>query len=216
MVWVCFSNPYGSSNNDRQTAQTSPHDTGYPRRNPQRNRYPGRTCGALQHQYSHHHEVEEPPLGSSRSHTAHRLQTTLTHAQERIAVELRKILKLGLDDLLVVVREFLNPSVSRSGLDRCLRRHGIGSLRDLEPAPAKRPGKPFKAYDPGYFRRQIFAANAGRNVPPLLVCRDRPGYALGVCADQAKQDSRCRPGVSERLAESGTVPYPDDPDRQWQ
>lgn len=90
-----------------------------------------------------------------RSHTAHRLQTTLTPAQERIAVELRKMLKLGLDDLLVVVREFLNPSVSRSGLDRCLRRHGVGSLRDLEPAPAKRPGKPFKAYDPGYFHIDV-------------------------------------------------------------
>ncbi|QND88230.1 Uncharacterized protein ChrSV_0771 [Chromobacterium vaccinii] len=82
-----------------------------------------------------------------RSHTAHRLQTTLTLAQERIAVELRKILKLGLDDLLVVIREYLNSAVSRSGLDRCLRRHGVGSLRDLEPAAAVKTSKPFKAYD---------------------------------------------------------------------
>ena len=29
-----------------------------------------------------------------------------------------------------MVREFLNPHVSRSGLDRCLRRHGVGNLRD--------------------------------------------------------------------------------------
>ncbi|RXZ45045.1 IS481 family transposase [Crenobacter cavernae] len=91
-----------------------------------------------------------------RSHTAHRLQTKLTPAQERIAVELRKVLKLGLDDLLVVVREFLNPEVSRSGLDRCLRRYGVGNLRDLEEtAPAKRPSKPFKAYDPGYFHIDV-------------------------------------------------------------
>jgi hypothetical protein len=34
----------------------------------------------------------------------------------------RKALLLPLDDLLAVVREFLNPNVSRSGLDRCLRR----------------------------------------------------------------------------------------------
>ncbi|WP_374538831.1 IS481 family transposase [Chitinimonas taiwanensis] len=86
-----------------------------------------------------------------RSHTAHRLQTRLLPAQEAIAVELRKTLKLGLDDLLVVVREFLNPQVSRSGLDRCLRRHGVGSLRDLEPStPSAVNHKPFKHYEPGY------------------------------------------------------------------
>jgi len=33
------------------------------------------------------------------------------------SVELRKTLPISLDDLLSVVREFLNPSVSRSGLD---------------------------------------------------------------------------------------------------
>jgi transposase-like protein len=57
-----------------------------------------------------------------RSHTPHRLQTTLKPAQETVAVALRTTLLLPLDDLLSVVREFLNPNVSRSGLDRCLRR----------------------------------------------------------------------------------------------
>ena len=52
------------------------------------------------------------------SHTARRLQSTLTPAQEAVAVALRKSLLLPLDDLLSVVREFLNPYVSRSGLDR--------------------------------------------------------------------------------------------------
>ncbi len=85
-----------------------------------------------------------------RSHTAHRLQTTLTPAQEAVAVELRRTLLLPLDDLLMVVREFLNPDVSRSGLDRCLRRHGVSDLNKLKPAPVKAPHKPFKAYEPGY------------------------------------------------------------------
>ena len=57
-----------------------------------------------------------------RSHTPHRLQTTLTPAQEAVAVALRTTLLLPLDDLLSVVRAFLNPNVSRSGLDRCPRR----------------------------------------------------------------------------------------------
>jgi hypothetical protein len=42
---------------------------------------------------------------------------TLTLANEAIAVALRKALLISLDDLLAVVREFLNPNVSRSGLD---------------------------------------------------------------------------------------------------
>ena len=72
-----------------------------------------------------------------------------------MAVSLRKTLLLPLDDLLAVVREFLNPTVSRSGLDRCLRRHGVGSLRDLKPKVAKPAHKPFKAYEPGYIHIDV-------------------------------------------------------------
>ena len=90
-----------------------------------------------------------------RSHTAHRLQTTLTPAQEAVAVSLRKTLLLPLDDLLSVVREFLNPNVSRSGLDRCLRRHGVGNLRELKPKAPRPAHKPFKAYEPGYLHIDV-------------------------------------------------------------
>ena len=92
---------------------------------------------------------------ADRSHTAHRLQTTLTPAQEAVAVELRRTLLLPLDDLLAVVREFLCADVSRSGLDRCLRRHGVGNLEALKPAVAKQPHKAFKAYEPGYLHMDI-------------------------------------------------------------
>jgi len=59
------------------------------------------------------------------SHRPQRLYTTLTPVQEAVVVELRKTLLLPLDDLLAVTHEFIHPAVSRSGLDRCLRRHGI-------------------------------------------------------------------------------------------
>lgn len=52
--------------------------------------------------------------------------------------------------LLAVTREFLCPAVSRSGLDRCLRRHGVGNLRALQPAPDKPAPKAFKTYEPGF------------------------------------------------------------------
>ncbi len=84
-----------------------------------------------------------------RSHTPHRLQTTLTPAQEAVAVALRKTLLVSLDDLLAVVREFLNPKASRSGLDRCLRRHGVGPLRALKAASPRPRHSAFKAYEPG-------------------------------------------------------------------
>ena len=90
-----------------------------------------------------------------RSHTAHRLQTTLSSAQEAIVVELRRTLLLPLDDLLAVTREFLCPEVSRSGLDRCLRRHGVGNLNALKPAAPQQPHKAFKSYEPGYLHMDV-------------------------------------------------------------
>ena len=69
-----------------------------------------------------------------RSHRPHKLSTTLSEAQEAIVVELRRLLLLPLDDLLVVTREFVNAQASRSALDRCLRRHGVNNLRELQAA----------------------------------------------------------------------------------
>jgi len=51
-----------------------------------------------------------------------------TPAQEHVVVQLRRTLLLPLDDLLAVTREFLCSKASRSGIDRCLRRHGVGNL----------------------------------------------------------------------------------------
>src|SRR5512137_660532 len=84
------------------------------------------------------------------SHRPHTLHTTLSSAQEAIVVYLRQQLLLPLDDLLVVTREFLNPDVSRSGLDRCLRRHGVANLKALQPKPEVKPHQTFKAYEPGF------------------------------------------------------------------
>ena len=92
---------------------------------------------------------------SDRSHTAHRLQTVLTPAQESVVVELRRTLLLPLDDLLAVTREFLCADVSRSGLDRCLRRHQVGNLNDLKPKAPRSPHKAFKSYVPGYLHMDV-------------------------------------------------------------
>jgi len=87
---------------------------------------------------------------TDRSHTAHRLQTTMNELQETVVVRLRRSLLLSLDDLLYITREFIHPDVSRSGLDRCLRRHGVGSLREMLPKTDKPPVGRFRDYDPGF------------------------------------------------------------------
>ena len=86
------------------------------------------------------------------SHRPHVLQATLSPAEETVVAELRKTLLLPLDDLLVVVREFIQPAMSRSALDRCLRRHGLSNLKALLPAEEEEvtPKKSFKAYEPGF------------------------------------------------------------------
>ena len=92
---------------------------------------------------------------ADRSHTAHHLQTVLTPAQEAVVVHLRRTLLLPLDDLLAVTREFICCHVSRSGLDRCLRRHGAGNLNALKPQAPALAHKAFKSYEPGYVHMDV-------------------------------------------------------------
>ena len=95
-----------------------------------------------------------------RSHRPHKLNTTLTPAQELIVVTLRQLLLLSIDDLLVITKEFINSDVSRSGLGRCLVRHKVNNLPALKAAQnpdtaEKKPTKTFKDYEPGFLHIDI-------------------------------------------------------------
>ena len=91
------------------------------------------------------------------SHRPDTLRTTLTPVQEAIVVELRTTLLLPTDDLLAITREFINPDVSRAGLGRCLRRHGVSKLTDLIANETDEPArkKTFKDYEPGFIHIDI-------------------------------------------------------------
>ena len=115
-----------------------------------------------------------------RSHRPHKLSTVLTPGQEAVVIELRRSLLLPLDDLLVVTHEFINPLVSRSGLDRCLRRHNVSRLRDLQVVPegAQPCVKTFKDYEPGYVHVDIkylpqtwIRDHAGCEQPSAVIAR---------------------------------------------
>jgi transposase InsO family protein len=70
---------------------------------------------------------------ADRSHTPHRLAISLKPREERMVVELRTSLDLPLDDIVEVMRRCLNPTLSRSAIHRCLKRHGISA----RPKPAR-------------------------------------------------------------------------------
>ena len=153
-----------------------------------------------------------------RSHTAHRLQTVLTPAQETIVVHLRRTLLLPLDDLLAVTREFLSPDVSRSGLDRCLRRHGVGNLGALkpqEPAPAH---KAFKSYEPGYVHMDVkylpqMQDESSRRY--LFVAIDRATRWVYVALEANKTAASCA-GIPQGAAQGLPGQDPQAVDRQRQ
>ncbi|WP_028864004.1 transcriptional regulator [Psychromonas aquimarina] len=66
------------------------------------------------------------------SHIPRQLNTTLSPAQQYVVVQLRIRFKLSLDELLAVCRQFINANVSRAGLQRCLKRHGVSRLADMD------------------------------------------------------------------------------------
>lgn len=66
------------------------------------------------------------------SHVPKQLNTTLNQEQEYVVVALRTRLMLSLDELLHVCKQFINANVSRAGLQRCLKRHGVSRLADMQ------------------------------------------------------------------------------------
>jgi hypothetical protein len=97
------------------------------------------------------------------SHRPRTLHATRSPAQEVLVVDLRRLLLLPLDDLLAVTHAFINGQVSRSGLDRCLRRHGVSRLADLVPpaAPETTPPTAFKDDAPGFVHIEV------KYLPPM-------------------------------------------------
>jgi transposase InsO family protein len=78
--------------------------------------------------------------------------TVLTVEQEAIIVAFRKHTLLPLDDCLYALQATI-PKLTRSSLHRCLQRHGIARLPDVEGDKPLR--KKFKAYAIGYFHVDI-------------------------------------------------------------
>lgn len=66
------------------------------------------------------------------SHLPKQLNTKLSLAEQYVIVHLRLRFKLSLDELLNVCKTFVNNNTSRAGLQRCLKRHGVSRLTDMQ------------------------------------------------------------------------------------
>ena len=96
--------------------------------------------------------------------------TVLSAEEEAVVVAFRRHTLLPLDDCLYALQPTI-PHLTRSSLHRCLQRHGISRLPQVEgEASAKRK---FKAYPIGYFHIDIAEVRTAQGKLYLLVAIDR-------------------------------------------
>lgn len=96
--------------------------------------------------------------------------TVLSVEEEAIIVAFRRHTLLPLDDCLYALQATI-PHLTRSSLHRCLQRHGIGRLPEVEgDKPAK---KKFKPYPIGFFHIDIAEVQTAEGKLFLFVAIDR-------------------------------------------
>src|SRR4028119_352484 len=96
--------------------------------------------------------------------------TVLTPGEEAVIVAFRRHTLLPLDDCLYALQPAI-PRLTRSALHRCLQRHGISRLPEIEGSkPSK---KRFAAYPIGYFHVDIAEVSTEQGKLRLFVAIDR-------------------------------------------
>src|SRR3990172_7450024 len=96
--------------------------------------------------------------------------TVLSIAEEAIIVAFRRHTLLPLDDCLYTLQPTI-PHLTPSSLHRCLQRHGISRLPDVDGGKPDR--KKFKRYPIGYFHIDIAEVQTAEGKLYLFVAIDR-------------------------------------------
>jgi transposase-like protein len=96
--------------------------------------------------------------------------TVLSECEEAMIVAFRRHTLLPLDDCLYALQPTI-PSLTRSALHRCLQRHGISRLPDVEGDKPKR--QRFKRYPIGYFHIDIAEVQTAEGKLYMFVGIDR-------------------------------------------
>ena len=109
--------------------------------------------------------VQDVPTGPKQAQS-----TVLSTEDEAVVVAFRRHTLLPLDDCLYALQATI-PHLTRSSLHRCLQRHGISRLPELEStAPGKRK---FKTYPLGYFHVDLAKVQTAQGRLYFLVAIDR-------------------------------------------
>ena len=108
--------------------------------------------------------LEDAVMGPREAHS-----TVLSIEQEAVIVAFRRHTLLPLDDCLFALQPTI-PSLTRSSLHRCLQRHGISRLPEVE---GDKPKKKFKRYPIGYFHIDIAEVRTSEGKIRLFVAIDR-------------------------------------------
>ena len=111
--------------------------------------------------------------------------TVLSADEEAVIVAFRRHTLLPLDDCLYALQPTI-PYLTRSSLHRCLQRHGIGRLPDVEgDRPAK---KKFKSYPIGFFHIDIAEVQTAQGKLYLFVAIDRTSkFAFAQLVEKANR-----------------------------
>ncbi|PYE84169.1 IS481 family transposase, partial [Phyllobacterium leguminum] len=113
--------------------------------------------------------------------------TVLSVEEEAVIVAFRQYTLLPLDDCLYALQPTI-PALTRSSLHRCLQRHGISRLPEVEGDKPVR--KTFKAYPIGYFHIDIAEVQTAEGKLYLFVAIDRTSkFAFVELHRQAKRST---------------------------
>jgi len=95
--------------------------------------------------------------------------TVLSEEEEAAVIAFRRHTLLPLDDCLYALQPSI-PHLTRSSLHRCLQRHGVSRLPEIE---GDKPKKRFKRYPIGYFHIDIAELRTAEGKLHLFVAIDR-------------------------------------------
>src|SRR4051812_25312625 len=109
--------------------------------------------------------VADVPTGPKTS-----TSTVLSIEEEAVIVAFRRHPLPPLDDCLSALQS-TTPALTRSSLHRCLQRHGISRLPEIE--GDKEPKKQFKSYPIGFFHIDIAEVQTAEGKLHLFVAIDR-------------------------------------------
>ena len=111
--------------------------------------------------------------------------TVLSSSEEAMIVAFRRHTLLPLDDCLYALQPSI-PHLTRSSLHRCLQRHGISRLPDMEGDKPNR--QKFKRYPIGYFHIDIAELRINEGKLYLFVAIDRTSkFAVALLVDKANR-----------------------------